>query len=158
MFIFNLLTCKFETSIIIFTWGWSIIRSPLGSVNSLLSSITEFIFSTQSASTSPSKTIQRDSLQFSLLYICAGIFIYYIRESVTNFQRLINFFENFRQQSISLIVCIRVKTAVEFGNWLHFWVQKMKFCLTIKRHLLSAGQCSNDKWFAALNSNGQQRW
>ena len=37
-------------------WRCSRIRSPLASVSSRLSSMTEFIFSTQSASTSPSKT------------------------------------------------------------------------------------------------------
>ena len=36
-------------------------RSPFGSVSSLLSSMTLFMFSTHTASTSPSKTIQRTS-------------------------------------------------------------------------------------------------
>ena len=43
-----------KVSHIIAQWGCRRIRSPLGSVNSLLSSMTEFIFSTHTASTSPS--------------------------------------------------------------------------------------------------------
>ncbi len=42
-------------------WSCSWIRSPFGSVSNLLSSMTEFMFSTQSASTSPSNTMYRAS-------------------------------------------------------------------------------------------------
>mmetsp|Transcript_30427 Transcript_30427/g.76191 ORF Transcript_30427/g.76191 Transcript_30427/m.76191 type:complete len:251 (+) Transcript_30427:6930-7682(+) len=48
--------CRSPTSKISLTWSTRRMRSPLGSVRSLLSSITEFIFSTHTASTSPSNT------------------------------------------------------------------------------------------------------
>ena len=53
--------CKSATSKSNLQWSTSRMRSPLGRVRSLLSSITEFIFSTHTASTSPSNTIHRTS-------------------------------------------------------------------------------------------------
>ena len=54
--------CKSKTSKSIVEVGkLSRMRSPLGSVSSLLSSMTEFMFSTHTASTSPSYTMYRRS-------------------------------------------------------------------------------------------------
>jgi len=47
--------CRSYTSNSSLQWFCSRMRSPLGSVSSRLSSITEFMFSTHTASTSPSK-------------------------------------------------------------------------------------------------------
>ena len=49
--------CRSNTSNRSLQWFTRRMRSPFGSVSSLLSSITLFMFSTQSASTSPSKTM-----------------------------------------------------------------------------------------------------
>ena len=53
--------CRSATSNSSLTWSTKRIRSPFGNVSSLLSSITEFMFSTHTASTSPSKTMYRNS-------------------------------------------------------------------------------------------------
>jgi hypothetical protein len=49
--------CRSATSNSSFTCGCRRMRSPFGSVSSLLSSITLFMFSTHTASTSPSNTM-----------------------------------------------------------------------------------------------------
>mmetsp|Transcript_33746 Transcript_33746/g.73750 ORF Transcript_33746/g.73750 Transcript_33746/m.73750 type:complete len:202 (-) Transcript_33746:421-1026(-) len=63
--------CRSATSKSSLQWSVTRMRSELGSVSSLLSSITEFMFSTHTASTSPSSTIH---LRSSLSGLGSGLF------------------------------------------------------------------------------------
>jgi hypothetical protein len=63
--------CRSKVSQIMQQWGCNLMRSPFGSVNNLLSSMTEFMFSTQTCGASKGQL----GLQFAVCWGVRGVLL-----------------------------------------------------------------------------------